>query len=144
MRCSGMTPQTCNGSGQWQNSPLMQGACGTSCTPGETTCLGTTAQRCSSAGTYQNLGVSGGQCGAECTPNDSLCAGSAGECPLLSPTCETQSAEPNVVYKKVCDSTGHWTKQYCTTPCKVMQGSGNVSDVYSCKLDLLFDAVCAC
>jgi hypothetical protein len=142
-RCSGTTPQICNGSGRWQSNAVAEGVCGAVCTPGRTQCAGTTVQTCNAAGSYQNSGIRGGQCGAACTPNDSLCAGDSGECPLLSPTCSGRSSQPNVVYKKLCDSTGQWAKQYCTTPCTMTDASGAVVEAYSCKLNFLFDAECS-
>jgi hypothetical protein len=99
MRCNGLTPQTCDSSGEWQSMgagcPVLcnSGSC-SACTAGTIQCNGLQPQTCGSSGAWQNSGLpcpyvcSGGGCSGMCVPGSTNPV-ACGNCGTDTQTCTT-------------------------------------------------------
>jgi formylglycine-generating enzyme required for sulfatase activity len=116
-QCKGLTPQTCDGTGAWQDGTACPfvcsgGACVGACVPGSKQCAGTVPQTCDATGTWQS--------GFGCTPPTPVCLG-PGNCVACNPG--EKKCIGNV--PQTCNPSGSWQADApCAAPTPVCLGQG--------------------
>jgi hypothetical protein len=130
-KCVDTQEQVCNSTGtRWDNQPIRVNVCD-ACDPGATKCdtAKHTKQTCTPQGTWRDDGVTTA-CGAACNPGETGCSGNVaegmpGECTAAQGSgCWFGWTVDGVVFKRVCDASGNWTKQPCTGVCTSAAAGG--------------------